>query len=327
MLRSLQNLRRRFDRRACGARRGFSLLEMLIVLAILAALTMVAVQSLEPVEQQARSAASLKTLDSMRQAIVSSNAAAVSGFIADNGCLPRHICDLTGTWNSRFWVAPNDMFASTTTNLPASLTGTLATVTFAPEPQTVTPGWRGPYVLAPSVNVGSATVGVVDGWGTSLLDNVSSTSPYSYSPSLVSTTGPTGVVGLAIRTSAKITDALAKNIIPASQYTASQICGNIYSASSNTGPYSAVLVAPNSTVAGGLVVYTIEATTTSQSSPHPVATYSITPLSTGVDNHALLVGPRLLGAAIGTAPTLSQTGSMQNIMVRPGSQTFDIYIP
>jgi prepilin-type N-terminal cleavage/methylation domain-containing protein len=73
--------------------RGFTLLEMLIVLAILAALTMTAVQSLGPIEQQARSQTTLRTLESIKAAILSVNPSGgttvVGGFAADMGTLPN----------------------------------------------------------------------------------------------------------------------------------------------------------------------------------------------------------------------------------------------
>ena len=58
--------------RSFAARIGFTLLEMLVVVTIMAVLTTIAVQSLEPVAQKSRIEATERTLDSMRQSLLSS---------------------------------------------------------------------------------------------------------------------------------------------------------------------------------------------------------------------------------------------------------------
>lgn len=148
---SQPNLRRPFDRRASGARRAFSLLEMLIVLAILAALTTVAVQSLEPLEQQARFESTQRTLNEIRGGLLTTGAVnganSISGFVADMGRLP----DVSSP--QAFY---NDLALGT--NLPAYQAVNFIT----PEGgnMQLPCGWRGPYVK--SLASGDR---FVDGWG------------------------------------------------------------------------------------------------------------------------------------------------------------------
>ncbi|MBN8625221.1 MAG: prepilin-type N-terminal cleavage/methylation domain-containing protein [Planctomycetes bacterium] len=103
-------------------RRGFTLLEMLVVLTIMAVLTTVAAQSLEPVAQKSRAEATQRTLENLRSSLLtvtrSPTSTLVSGFLADMRRLPS-------SWSELFSV-----------------------------PQTLAPGeqWRGPYMLPPSSN-------------------------------------------------------------------------------------------------------------------------------------------------------------------------------
>lgn len=114
-------------------RRGFSLLEMLVVLAILSALTLIAVQSLGPVEQKAKQHATRQTLENIKTAILSVNSSSgstvVGGFAADMGHMPD-------TASAQTFV--NDLIH----NNPAlgttrSLFGTVSGQPF---------GWRGAYL-------------------------------------------------------------------------------------------------------------------------------------------------------------------------------------
>ena len=127
-------------------RRGFTLLEMLIVLSILAVLTMVAVQSLAPVEQQARSQATQRTLDNIKSAIINLNqtggSTVASGFAVDMGFVP----DMTSAATML-----NDLTLNTTTlGTPRVLFGDVGQAF----------GWRGPYL---QTAVSSSTM-LCDSW-------------------------------------------------------------------------------------------------------------------------------------------------------------------
>lgn len=110
-------------------RRGFTLLEMLVVLTIMAVLTTVAAQSLEPVAQKSRAEATQRTLEAVRAALHSvthtGGSTSVAGFVSDLRRLPN-------SWQELF---DRNLIASN--NL-----------------------WHGPYILPP----GNATT-LVDAWG------------------------------------------------------------------------------------------------------------------------------------------------------------------
>lgn len=128
-------------------RRGFTMLEMIVVLAILAVLTGIAVRSLEPVSQQARVDATQKTLDEIRSSIVGPQnlsgdvTTSTASFVADVGRLP---------------VSLDELFLNVN-GLPAyhasALAGDDADVSL---PR----GWRGPYMRLP---IGATALR--DGWG------------------------------------------------------------------------------------------------------------------------------------------------------------------
>ena len=88
-----------------GGAKGLTLIELVVVLAILAVLAGVAVRSLEPIADQSRYEATLKTLESVKNAIVedriqSNGTRHVSGFVSDVGRLPEStwmLIDSTGS--------------------------------------------------------------------------------------------------------------------------------------------------------------------------------------------------------------------------------------
>ena len=132
------------------SRRGFTLLELIVVLSILAALATVAVQSVSHTADQARFEATQKTIDNLRTACLGSGNAAlgndsVRGFVADMGRMPTH---------------PNELLANINSVAPFSVqeveTGVL-----------VPRGWRGPYLQLP---LGSSAIS--DGWGRTLLSSL-----------------------------------------------------------------------------------------------------------------------------------------------------------
>jgi prepilin-type N-terminal cleavage/methylation domain-containing protein len=311
------------------AARAFTLIEMLVVITILAVLTMIAVQSLGPVEEKARHEATERTLRQVRDAVVTTNDSAVAGFIADTGRVPTSIAELSGL------VSPGTGVVVQPADLPEY--GTL-TVQAGPDwngsSWEITPGatgnyfslnhgWHGPY-LQTAANTGD----VVDGWGYSLVAD----------PQGVGTLVG-GPAGLTLRARGKPGGVPPQVLIPAGSYSATQISGNIYSATTDTGPWCVMVVGPGSAAENGIAVHAVTASltgaTTTEGGPstgQPVATYSITPSSTklqggAIDFRALLVGPKVICAAKGDAASATRTGSPLNVVIRPGAQTFDLYVP
>jgi prepilin-type N-terminal cleavage/methylation domain-containing protein len=103
----------RSERVVAQGEKGFTLIEMLVVISILAVLTTIAVQSLGPVEEKARHEATGRTLNQVRDAVVTTNDSAVAGFIADTGRVPTSIADLSGL------VSPTAGIVLQPTDLPA----------------------------------------------------------------------------------------------------------------------------------------------------------------------------------------------------------------
>jgi hypothetical protein len=181
-------------------------------------------------------------------------------------------------------------------------------------------GWRGPYVATTA-----GSIDVVDGWGYSLVAD----------PQGIGTFVP-AAGGITVRARGAAGGAIPQVLIPAGSYSASQISGNIYSATTDTGPWCVALVGPGTAAEGGIAVHCVTATATSTTggptSGQPVATYSLTASSTRleggtIDARAMLVGPRVLCAVKGNASSANRTGSPASVVVRPGAQTFDLYVP
>lgn len=147
---------------------GFTLAELLVVLAILAVLTMAAVQSLAPVAQQSRMDGTLRSLNSIRSAIVDDNSASgVSGFVADVGRLPQYLQPSSGTTVDplvELYLQPASVPSFVAQSFSAgAVTFPAGTVTFPASPSpymTVPRGWRGPYLQAPA-----GATALRDGWG------------------------------------------------------------------------------------------------------------------------------------------------------------------
>jgi prepilin-type N-terminal cleavage/methylation domain-containing protein len=309
--------------------RGFTLIEMLVVITILAVLTTIAVRSLGPVEEKARHEATERTLNQVRDAVVTTDKSAVAGFIADTGRVPTSIADLSGL------VSPTNGLVVQPADLPAygvlqvqsgpDWNGSNWTMTTGTTGSyfSLNHGWHGPYL-----QTAAATGDVVDGWGYSLLVD----------PLAVGTLA-VGPAGITLRARGKPGGVPPQVLIPAGGYSATQISGNIYSAGTDTGPWCVMVVGPGSAAEGGVAVHCVTApttgavtTTTGSSTNQPVATYTITASSPRleggtIDFRALLVGPRVICAAKGNASSAVRTGTPLNVVVRPGAQNFDLYVP
>jgi hypothetical protein len=304
---------------------------MLVVISILAVLTMIAVQSLGPVEERSRHEATQRTLERVRDAVVTTNDAAVAGFIADTGRVPTSIADLSGLMSptTGMPVQPADLppFGALHVQAGPDWNGSSWAVTPGTSGNyfTLNHGWHGPYLTT------SATTGdVVDGWGYSLIAD----------PLAVGTlaVGPAGIV---LRTRGKPGGTPPQVMIPTGSYSATQISGNIYSTTTDTGPWCVMVVGPGSAAENGIAVHGVTATPTGavttttgggSSSNQPVATYSITASSSqlgggAIDFRAMLVGPRVICAAKGDASGATRTGAPVNVVVRPGAQSIDLYVP
>lgn len=102
---------RSFTQNSVGARVGFTLLEMLVVVTIMAVLATLAVQSLEPVAQKSRIETTERTLDSMQKSLLtitqSSGSTSVSGFVADLRRLPTTLAELSvNAYSDSSWQGP-----------------------------------------------------------------------------------------------------------------------------------------------------------------------------------------------------------------------------
>jgi len=313
-----------------GSAAGFTLVEMLVVITILAVLTLIAVQSLGPVEERARHEATNRTLNHVRDSIVSTNDSAVAGFIADTGRLPTSLVELTGVASPGGVLQPNDLPEYGVLNVQTGpdWNGTNWAITPGTSGSffSLNQGWHGPY-LQPS----AGTNDVVDGWGYSLV----------LDPQGVGTLG-IGPAGITLRARGKPGGVPPQTVIPSGNYSATQISGNIYSATDDAGPWCVMLVGPGSAAESGIAVHCVAATlsgavtTTTggggSSTGQPVAGYTITASSPRLEGgtieaRALYVGPRVLCAAKGSASSATRTGAPQPVVIRPGAQSFDLYVP
>jgi hypothetical protein len=304
---------------------------MLVVISIMAVLTMIAVQSLGPVEERARHEATERTLNQMRDAIVTTNESAVAGFVADTGRVPTSVLDLSGLVSPATGVVvqPADLPAHGTLHVQSGPDWNGSSWAITPGTSgnyfNLNHGWHGPYLRS------SASTGdVVDGWGYSLIADPLGVGTLAVGPS-----------GISLRARGKPGGVPPQVLIPAGSYSATQISGNLYSATTDTGPWCVMVVGPGSAAENGIAVHAVTATLTGavttgtgggSSSGQPVATYSITASSPKfgggtIDFRALLVGPKVICAAKGDAAGATRTGTPVNVVVRPGAQTFDLYVP
>lgn len=138
-----------------NARRGLTLIEMLVVLAILVALAGIAITATEGLIEQSRYDATQRTLSGVEDAILGppgqrlpDGTPWISGFVADVGRLPRVSGTDPATALQEFWLPP--------AGVPA-----FSIATPAGDPEVRVPGgWRGPYLRIP---IGASKL--LDGWG------------------------------------------------------------------------------------------------------------------------------------------------------------------
>jgi prepilin-type N-terminal cleavage/methylation domain-containing protein len=148
--------------------RGFTLVELLVVLVILAALTSVALTSVDVYEGQARYEATQRTLQNIEDAVIgpanqrdADGSLLITGFVADMGRLPRAYDlgavypDLAGKqYPWELWENPRDGGGAEIL-LPFQLRSPADDAEVR-----VMCGWRGPYVR---LGVGQTVLN--DGWG------------------------------------------------------------------------------------------------------------------------------------------------------------------
>jgi prepilin-type N-terminal cleavage/methylation domain-containing protein len=134
--------------------RGFTLLEMLVVLVILALVAQTAIVAVDGLVDGERRAASVRALENAEQAIVGrrgvldpSGRAWIEGFVADVGRLPR---PSSAGELDELWIAPGSVEHYAAQPVSGSE---------LPGGGTLTCGWRGPYLRLP---LGDTTF--TDGW-------------------------------------------------------------------------------------------------------------------------------------------------------------------
>jgi type II secretory pathway pseudopilin PulG len=133
-----------------------TLAELVVVLLILAILSSVAVESLAPKVDQARYDATIKSLDQIRSAIISTETseagAAVAGFVADNGRWPMSLAELTITpaQAGALGIVPFSIKAAPAPNsdilLPAGHRGPY--LHLPPDKTALLDGWDKPFAVA-----------------------------------------------------------------------------------------------------------------------------------------------------------------------------------
>ena len=147
-------------------KRGFTLIELVVVLVILALLTHLAVRQLGAIQGEKRHELADRQLEQIRTAVWEVSAThAASGFLADLGRLPCAVAQtneqgqMVGTL-SELWDCPRNVQLSALRQaVPSNLVGTAV----ADEGVWVTCGWRGPYLRVPS-----GQTRLLDPWGNPL---------------------------------------------------------------------------------------------------------------------------------------------------------------
>jgi prepilin-type N-terminal cleavage/methylation domain-containing protein len=135
--------------------RGFTLLELVLVLGILAALTAVAVRSMDAIQEQARYDDARRGMDGIDAAVVgvpnereADGSAMATGFVADVGRLPRATGADPATQLQELWANPANLLPFAMRPAPSDAEVIVGT------------GWRGTYLR---LGIGRTTL--TDGWG------------------------------------------------------------------------------------------------------------------------------------------------------------------
>lgn len=312
-----------------SSRRGMTLAELLIVLAILAITSVVALQAVTPLMDQARVDSTISTLNSISSAIVSSNSASVSGFLADTGSLPTSVADLL--------VQPPLLQASTVLGVKSITlsTNNSWTVIFdSPAAAgttylcTLPSGWRGPYLTTPTAGgFLGAVPNITDGWGYSLTaDALLGNNPYwpgviAVANNIVTVSSP-GSSGSSASDSTVLTGVLS-SYVPLTAYTAGTIAGQMTGASTTANYIVLVTPAP-----GGVNVFCAPGQTSYTITSSLVAAGASVDAFTGT-SVPLYVGPAALIPVTSTQTSIKShaalsTGTATNIVIRPGSMSVNV---
>lgn len=136
--------------------RGFTLLELLVVISLLGLLALATTALVDNVDEQQRFETTRTRLQQIRHAIVGNSARTlngepeISGFAADMGRLPANIEELVELPSGLEWAALDIIHTGTTASgVVGQLYG----------------GWRGPYLDVMPSSGASAVLAFRDGWG------------------------------------------------------------------------------------------------------------------------------------------------------------------
>ncbi len=284
-------------------RRGLTLVELLIVLVILAILTTVAIQATSNIVDQGRYDVTQRTLQNLQDSTVGpvgqrepDGTPLITGFVADVGRLPLAVGTDPQTQLQEMWANPNALTPFSLQTAPS-------------DPQVVLGcGWRGPYLQLPL-----GTTLLRDGWG----------NPFS----LLQSDGVTAVTpGLPIQW---VRSLGADNTLGGVGYAADTDLVFVGT------QFGAAVDRVDATVSG--TVYVLDSfgnqinptgtVTVKFFDPNPATgairetTLTVTPSPTATFTFTTTIGPRVIRAYLGTAPTWTKTSPATRLTVLPGGQT------
>src|SRR5579862_1848805 len=154
------------------ANRGFTLVELLVVLFILVILSAIAVQSIDSVQDQSRYQQTQTTMQNIENAVLGpanqhqpDGTLSITGFVADIGRLPQAISvtvtNPDGSTSTN--LEPQELWAQSTSLTSFAVLQAIApnvAATDADSDVWVPCGWRGPYI-----RLGAGQTDLRDGWG------------------------------------------------------------------------------------------------------------------------------------------------------------------
>ena len=319
-------------------RRGFTLLELVVVMAILALLAGIAIRSFDGLDQQARFDATRRSMQNIDDAILATSREAdgslsITGFIADVGRLPQ-----------AFGADPNSQLAELWSN-PRNL-APFVVQTSPSDPQVlIACGWRGNYLR---LGVGQSTL--QDGWGNAfdlLKSDLATAVGNGDAIAAIRSRGADGMIDTGPTTgyNADITLMLGGAGSPTSLGGTATISGNVYQFDATTGQLgnpdttkgdvTIMFFGPNPNT-GLILDPPVSVTLTYNSSAWVVKSYvgqqpTVTPTGTTVSfSFVGTAGPRVIRAYQGT-PTIPgnwSTAPLLSVPVRvtlqPGGQAKDL---